>query len=55
LADNTAESEMSTGTGMILMQAFAQQLGSALTVEGPPGTTVRFSFNLTEPGIIAPA
>ena len=54
-ADNTAGSEMSTGTGMILMQAFAQQLGSALTVEGPPGTTVRFSFDLAEPGIIAPA
>jgi two-component sensor histidine kinase len=44
-----------SGTGMLLMQAFAQQLGSVLTVEGPPGTTVRFSFDLTEPGIIAPA
>jgi two-component sensor histidine kinase len=54
-ADNTADPEANVGTGMILMQAFAQQLGSALTVEGPPGTTVRFSFDLAEPGIIAPA
>jgi two-component sensor histidine kinase len=43
------------GTGMLLMQAFAQQLGSVLSVEGPPGTTIRFSFDLTEPGIIPPA
>jgi hypothetical protein len=40
---------------MLLMQAFAQQLGSVLGVEGPPGTTIRFSFDLTEPGIIPPA
>jgi two-component sensor histidine kinase len=37
------------GTGMVLMQAFAQQLGSTLTVDGPPGTTIRFTFDLTEP------
>ena len=36
------------GTGMLLMHAFAQQLGSVLSIEGPPGTTIRFSFDLTE-------
>lgn len=48
-ADDNADSATASGTGMLLMQAFAQQLGSILTVEGAPGTTVRFSFNLTEP------
>jgi two-component sensor histidine kinase len=49
------DSDATSGTGMLLMQAFAQQLGSMLTVEGPPGATVKFSFDLAEPGIIAPA
>jgi two-component sensor histidine kinase len=49
------DAQRDPGTGMLLMQAFAQQLGSVLSVEGPPGTTIRFSFDLTEPGIIAPA
>ncbi|MEA2779953.1 MAG: hypothetical protein QOK29_1497 [Rhodospirillaceae bacterium] len=34
------------GTGMVLMQAFARQLGGTLFVEGPPGTTVSVSFRL---------
>jgi two-component sensor histidine kinase len=55
LAGDGDESAASSGTGMLLMQAFAQQLGSNLTVEGPPGTTVRFSFDLAEAGTIAPA
>ena len=49
------EQKSDPGTGMLLMQAFAQQLGSVLSVEGPPGTTIRFSFDLTEPGNISPA
>ena len=53
--DIASDPQTTSGTGMLLMQAFAQQLGSVLTVEGPPGTTVRFSFDLAEPGIIAPA
>ena len=42
------------GTGMLLMHAFAQQLGSVLSIVGPPGTTIRFSFDLTE-SVNAPA
>jgi two-component sensor histidine kinase len=53
--DGTNEQKSDPGTGMLLMQAFAQQLGSVLSVEGPPGTTIGFSFDLTEPGIIPPA
>jgi len=53
--DLAGEQKSDPGTGMLLMQAFAQQLGSVLSVEGPPGTTIRFSFDLTEPGIIPPA
>lgn len=45
----TDEQRDDPGTGMLLMNAFAQQLGSVLTIEGPPGTTIRFSFDLTEP------
>jgi two-component sensor histidine kinase len=54
-SEDTADSAARSGTGMILMQAFAQQLNGVLTVEGPPGTTVRFSIDLAEPEIIAPA
>jgi two-component sensor histidine kinase len=49
-ADTTTISPLGPGTGLLLMQAFAQQLGGELTVEGPPGTTVGFSFDLTESG-----
>jgi len=49
-ADTATISPLGPGTGLLLMQAFAQQLGGELTVEGPPGTTVGFSFNLAESG-----
>ena len=32
--------------GMSLMQVFARQLGGELEVQGPPGATIRFSFQL---------
>ncbi len=47
-ASETDNRQDDPGTGMLLMQAFAQQLGGVLTIEGPPGTTIRFSFDLTE-------
>jgi two-component sensor histidine kinase len=53
--DRAEEQKSDPGTGMLLMEAFAQQLGSVLSVVGPPGTTIGFSFDLTEPGIIPPA
>jgi two-component sensor histidine kinase len=53
--EGTEQQKSDPGTGMLLMNAFAQQLGSVLAVEGPPGTTISFSFDLTEPGIIPPA
>ncbi len=37
----------SQGMGMSLMQVFARQLGGELEVQGPPGTTIRFSFALS--------
>ncbi len=47
--DEGAQDRHDPGTGMLLMHAFAQQLGSTLSVEGPPGTTIRFNFDLTGP------
>jgi two-component sensor histidine kinase len=38
--------ERTLSMGMSLMQVFARQLGGELEVEGPPGTTIRFSFSL---------
>lgn len=45
--DSSPPIERSQSMGMSLMQVFARQLGGELEVQGPPGTTVRFSFNLT--------
>jgi two-component sensor histidine kinase len=46
LADGAVVNEQSVGIGLSLMQVFARQLGSELEVQGPPGTTIRFSFAL---------
>ena len=45
--DGSPPIERGQSMGMSLMQVFARQLGGELEVQGPPGTTVRFSFNLT--------
>jgi two-component sensor histidine kinase len=54
-SENSGESSSSQGTGLALMQAFAQQLGSTLKVDGPPGTIVSFSFDLADTKERAPA
>ena len=41
-----AGTERMQSMGMSLMQVFARQLGGELEVQGPPGATIRFSFQL---------
>ena len=45
-SSSATSSDSSPGMGVSLMQVFARQLGSELTIDGPPGTRIRFSFSL---------
>jgi two-component sensor histidine kinase len=44
LEDDVQSVERSPDLASLLMRAFAQQIDAALSVDGPPGTTIRFTF-----------